>query len=526
MKSKKIIILLLLLSFVLIGCGTKKEDNNKENGKKENVAEEKQKNDYRMKGNGLEKFDLFFMKLENKEENKVYSPLSIKYALEMLAEGANGETKEQIENIIGDYVARKYTNSKNMSFANGLFVKDSFKDNVKKEYIDTLKEKYYADVVFDQFKNPNNVNKWVSDKTFKLIDNLFDDINDLDYIIVNALAIDMEWVKQIQPEYEGFEVDLLHEQYINDEYPDYPGYGIAVSALTWADYSELDFEGYDEKAKSVRIAAIANKYDAVNVLGKESIKKTVLKAYEEYKKERQEEAKKYGFKYEDEITDFDKYIEEYIKELDSNYKVLGSSTDFLFYDDNDVKVFAKDLKEYDGVTLQYVGIMPKEEKLVDFVKKNDASEINSYISKLKDISLDSFEDGYLTIIDGYIPMFKMDYELDFINDLNKLGINNVFDASKADLSKIASDSYIAKASHKANIEFSNDGIKAAAVTSFGGAGAAGGGFDYRYDIPTRIIDLTFDKPFMYLVRDKKTGEVWFTGTVYEPIKFERGNYSY
>ena len=59
--------------------------------------------------------------------NKLYSPLSIKYALEMLAEGANGESKEQISNIIGTYNAKKYTNSSNMSFANALFIKNSFK---------------------------------------------------------------------------------------------------------------------------------------------------------------------------------------------------------------------------------------------------------------------------------------------------------------------------------------------------------------------------------------------------------------
>ena len=30
------------------------------------------------------------------------------------------------------------------------------------------------------------------------------------------------------------------------------------------------------------------------------------------------------------------------------------------------------------------------------------------------------------------------------------------------------------------------------------------------------IDITFDQPFLYVIRDKDTGEVWFTGTVYEP----------
>ena len=54
----------------------------------------------------------------------------------------------------------------------------------------------------------------------------------------------------------------------------------------------------------------------------------------------------------------------------------------------------------------------------------------------------------------------------------------------------------------------------------GGAGAADGGFNYWFDVPVKIIDMSFNKPFMYVIRDKDTGEVWFTGTVYEPTKFE------
>ena len=36
-----------------------------------------------------------FLKLDEKKENFVYSPLSIKYALSMLNEGAGGNTKEE-----------------------------------------------------------------------------------------------------------------------------------------------------------------------------------------------------------------------------------------------------------------------------------------------------------------------------------------------------------------------------------------------------------------------------------------------
>ena len=54
---------------------------------------------------------------------------------------------------------------------------------------------------------------------------------------------------------------------------------------------------------------------------------------------------------------------------------------------------------------------------------------------------------------------------------------------------------------------------------FGGAGG-GDPFDYLYQVPVEEIDLTFDKPYMFLIRDKENGEVWFVGTVYEPLLWE------
>lgn len=103
---------------------------------------------------------------------------------------------------------------------------------------------------------------------------------------------------------------------------------------------------------------------------------------------------------------------------------------------------------------------------------------------LTPIELNSFKDEVITEIYGYIPMFKFDYELSLISDLSKLGITNVFDSNKADLSNLSSSgTYITHASHKANIEFSNDGIKAAAATVVGGFGGGDCGFDYLYEVP-------------------------------------------
>lgn len=513
-----IIVLLVIIAAVCIYFFLIRKSDNEENNNNNEVNNETEvintNSPYKLTSNGLEPFDLYFMQLENNGQNKVYSPLSIKYALAMLSEGANGKTKEQIDNIIGEYTARKYNNSDNMSFANGLFIKDTYQDSIKSSYINTVASKYNADVIIDSFRNADTLNSWISDKTFNLITNITDDISYLDFILVNALAIDMEWVEKIQSEHEIYSVNFPHEK-ANDENYDYM-YSFYIYGLNTTDYNRLEFEGVDYEVKSAQIGAIANNYDIINILGEDSIKQTVREAFEQYQEENPGTVKdRYGR----EISDFDSWFDNYyIKELGSNYGHISSSTDFEFYVDDNTKVFAKDLKEYDGTTLQYVGIMPTNENLDNFIENMNASDINTLINNLKPIELDSFKEGYVTEITGYIPMFKMDYELDLISDLQKLGITSVFDES-ADLSNITNDNaYITDAKHSANIEFSNDGIKAAAATMVGGAGdATGPFFDYYFEVPIETIDLTFDRPFMYLIRDKETGEVWFAGTVYEPI---------
>ena len=106
--------------------------------------------------------------------------------------------------------------------------------------------------------------------------------------------------------------------------------------------------------------------------------------------------------------------------------------------------------------------------------------------------------------------------------LESIGIKDVFDDTKADLSSLGAPKgeYIKVAKHKANIEFTEEGIKASASTVFGGGGAAGWGFHYSFDVPVEVIDMAFDHPYMYIIRDKETGEVWFMGTVYDPTLWD------
>ena len=57
---------------------------------------EKEGKSYKIVDNSLGDFDIRFLQTDNDRENKVYSPLSIKYALQMLSEGADGNTKKEI----------------------------------------------------------------------------------------------------------------------------------------------------------------------------------------------------------------------------------------------------------------------------------------------------------------------------------------------------------------------------------------------------------------------------------------------
>lgn len=486
----------------------KTEEDKVEGEEREEVASE-----YVITSNSLGKFDLEFLKLENEEENKIYSPISIKYTLCMLNEGTSEKTKKQIERVVGNYTPKKYYNSKNISFANAFFIRDTFKNSVKEKFVSNLLDKYGADVQYDSFSSANNINSWISDKTLDLINNTLDDsdVQELNFALINALAIDMDWEDKF----------LAHK----DAYADYDH-----EKFNWTAPETIikgKFEGVNDAISGMQVISSINNYDIVNTLGEEEIRKTVGDAFRTHLEKHPDS---YFFSDGEDIESIvSSYLDGYIETLNGHYKDVTTNTEYSFYVDDNVKAFGKDLKEYDDVNLQYVAIMPKSEELSSYIENSNADSINEVISSLKDLKSENFKNGVITAISGYIPKFKFDYELDLMNDLKEMGITDVFDERKANLDEMTTedDAYIGKAMHKANIEFTQDGIKAAAVTMAGGMGA-GEEFNYNYDVPVEQIDLTFDKPYVFFIIDKETGDVWFTGTVYEPLLLddepEKDNY--
>ena len=97
----------------------------------------------------------------------------------------------------------KYSNKDNvLSFANAIYIRNDYKQYMKESYQNTLIQKYNAEVNYDTFENARNVNQWIENKTMGIIKNMLQDnqmrMNRI--LLINALAIDMEWQTAFTPE--------------------------------------------------------------------------------------------------------------------------------------------------------------------------------------------------------------------------------------------------------------------------------------------------------------------------------------
>ena len=163
--------------------------------------------------------------------------------------------------------------------------------------------------------------------------------------------------------------------------------------------------------------------------------------------------------------------------------------------------------------LEFIGILPNR-SVENYINKFNVNSLNEDIERFEDTN----PKKRLVLS---IPRFSYEYSLDdFKNILISLGIKSAFNSEKADLTSIISrenlekngmnNIYISDAVHKTYIDLNEKGTKAAAVTYFGIK--TSGAYVEDYD----EVKIEFNKPFVYIIRDKNSKEVLFFGTVYEP----------
>jgi serpin B len=120
-----------------------------------------------------------------------------------------------------------------------------------------------------------------------------------------------------------------------------------------------------------------------------------------------------------------------------------------------------------------------------------------------------------TELDLFLPRFKATLAVGLAPVLRDLGMRLAFDAGRADFSGIARPAstgepplYISAVVHQAFIEVNEEGTEAAAAT------AVIVSTSDAVQAPPPVVRA--DRPFLFLIRDRKTGTVLFMGRVSDP----------
>ena len=182
---------------------------------------------------------------EMQEENPLVSPLSVASALSMTANGAVGETKTQMEQVLGadtgnlnacfSVLQASLENDKQLKAANSIWMKDTDTLHVEDAFLQQNADSYAAEIYSAPFDDSTKtaINDWVSKQTDKMIPEILDEIPDGAVMyLVSALAFDAKWERPFKS-YEVWEGaftarngqeqtgDFLHGavgQYLSDEH--------------------------------------------------------------------------------------------------------------------------------------------------------------------------------------------------------------------------------------------------------------------------------------------------------------------
>lgn len=171
-----------------------------------------------------------------------------------------------------------------------------------------------------------------------------------------------------------------------------------------------------------------------------------------------------------------------------------------------------ELGEYDreGTQLEFIGILP-EEDVDKYINSFDYDVFKNNLKEMKKAD-DLFH------INLKLPKFKYDYDVEGLtNLLINLGLKETLSPSP-NFEKIADyDMSISNVAQKTFIELSESGTKAAAVTLVT--------FDANAIAPSKpeVVEVTFDKPFIYIIKDKNSDELLFFGVVYSPTEYKDGD---
>ena len=151
-------------------------------------------------------FGVKLLQNEMSKTDPLISPLSIAAALSMTANGAVGETKAQMEEVLGasaDTLSSSFAalqsalkNDKQLKLANSIWFKDTPTLHVEDAFLQKNADCFGAGIYAAPFDDSTKtaINDWVKEKTDGMIPEILDKISaDSVMYLVNALAFDAKW---------------------------------------------------------------------------------------------------------------------------------------------------------------------------------------------------------------------------------------------------------------------------------------------------------------------------------------------
>lgn len=145
------------------------------------------------------------MKNAKEDENVLISPLSVILAMYMTANGAAGETKAQMMEVLGEdldeYLYAYQTglpqgDKYKINIANGIWFKDVESLQVKEDFLKANQNYFNAALYKAPFNETTcrEINNWVKENTDGMIDSVLDSIPASAVLyLINALSFDAEW---------------------------------------------------------------------------------------------------------------------------------------------------------------------------------------------------------------------------------------------------------------------------------------------------------------------------------------------
>ncbi|MGB9682760.1 MAG: serpin family protein [bacterium] len=188
------------------------------------------------------------------------------------------------------------------------------------------------------------------------------------------------------------------------------------------------------------------------------------------------------------------YISEKVK---VDIPMMYQKSKFNYAEDEDVQVLEM---PYTGKDLSMVIILPKPDVPLSKVERSlTTKKLKNWLSTLSERE-----------IEVYIPRFKIEKRFVLNDPLQKMGMVDAFDMMKADFSGMTPkpDLHISSVIHQAFVEVNEEGTEAAAATAV------------IMGTKAVIMPTIFraDRPFIFFIRDLRSGSILFIGRLVEPGK--------